>query len=279
VGQTAAYIESGTLELYVLGLLSPKEQVEVERMSNEFPRIKQEIREIELAMEQFAAANAINPGTALEDKIFAAINAADMTSPKPEVKVAQLNPPVSVGKIRTLQFSLAACIALLLVSTAGLYSAHARLDDAESRIAQLSVQRDKFAANASFMEHKNVELHQIADMVANPSWSVVKLAGTAATPTSKMMVYWNRAEKVVLVDNTKMTLPTNDTAHQYQLWALVDGKPVDLGVFDMKTDQESILVKMKEIPMAQAFAVTLEKRGGSISPTMSSMMVIGNVAI
>lgn len=82
-----------------------------------------------------------------------------------------------------------------------------------------------------------------------------------------------------MVDNSKMGLPKNDQAHQYQLWALVNGKPVDLGVFDVKADTTHILLKMKEIGSAQAFAVTLEKRGGVASPTMDQMIVMGGVSI
>ena len=278
--ETAAYIESGILELYVLGLLSPAEESEVERMSAKYSDVRQEILAIELAMEHYAKANAIEPTNGLEDKLFSAIgNSPSFVERAPEATIIPLNPTDHSRKVRTLQYALVACVALLLVSTAALYSAHSKLDEAQSQIAQLSTQRDKFAANASFIEQKNIELHQIADMVANPSWSVVKLAGTAAAPNSKMMVYWNRDERSVLLDNSKMNLPANDPEHQYQLWALVNGKPVDLGVFDMKTDQEHLLLKMKEIPMAQAFAVTLEKKGGSAVPTMSAMTVIGNVTI
>lgn len=277
--ETAAYIESGTLELYVLGQLSLEEQQEVERMSAKFPEVKQEITAIEVAMEHYAKANAIEPSDDVADKLFATIQQENRPVAAQEATIISLHPTVNISKIRTLQYALVACIALLLVSTAALYSAHTQLGEAQNQIAQLSGDRDKFVSNASFMEQKNAELSKIADMVANPSWSVVKLAGTAATPTSKMMVYWNKDEKSVWVDNSKMALPANDTNHQYQLWALVNGKPVDLGVFDMKTDQQHILLKMKEIPMAQAFAVTLEKRGGSVSPTMSNMMVVGNVSI
>jgi anti-sigma-K factor RskA len=35
---------------------------------------------------------------------------------------------------------------------------------------------------------------------------------------------------------------------------------------------------MKNIPAAQAFAITLENRGGSVSPTMEAMFVMGKVS-
>jgi anti-sigma-K factor RskA len=63
--------------------------------------------------------------------------------------------------------------------------------------------------------------------------------------------------------------------NQYQLWAIVDGKPIDAGVFDSNL---SGLVKMKDITSgASTFAVTIEPRGGSVSPSLHTMQVVGNI--
>ena len=63
--------------------------------------------------------------------------------------------------------------------------------------------------------------------------------------------------------------------NQYQLWAIIDGKPVDAGVFD---GNFSGLHKMKEIAKgAVLFAVTVEPRGGKAAPTMDTMQVKGEV--
>ncbi len=48
---------------------------------------------------------------------------------------------------------------------------------------------------------------------------------------------------------------------QYQLWAIVDNQPVDAGMLEM--DKGHMMVKMKNIPRAQLFAITLEQEGGS----------------
>ena len=69
-------------------------------------------------------------------------------------------------------------------------------------------------------------------------------------------------------------MPAAPQGMQYQLWAIVDGKPVDAGVFDVAT---SGLLKMKTLDGAVAFAVTIEPRGGRPSPTLETMQVIGNV--
>jgi len=90
-----------------------------------------------------------------------------------------------------------------------------------------------------------------------------------------MLVAFSPAKKKVIIDLADLDMPKNDKDHQYQLWALVGGKPVDLGVFD-KTSSDSVEMKeMKSLALAQAFAVTLEPRGGSVNPTMDQMMVIG----
>jgi anti-sigma-K factor RskA len=126
------------------------------------------------------------------------------------------------------------------------------------------------------MKENNSDLNKLIAMSDDPSWKTIKLAGQK-NPNDNMVVYWHPKQKHVMVNTTKMVLPANDKAHQYQLWALVNGKPVDLGVFDVNNDKSHILVNMKEIGTAQAFAVTLEQRGGSPTPTMEQMMVMGGV--
>ena len=64
--------------------------------------------------------------------------------------------------------------------------------------------------------------------------------------------------------------------NQYQLWAIIDGAPVDAGVFN---PGESNLLKMKNITSgAAAFAVTIEPKGGSENPSLETMQVVGEVA-
>ncbi|MEJ0083604.1 MAG: anti-sigma factor [Puia sp.] len=94
-------------------------------------------------------------------------------------------------------------------------------------------------------------------------------------PSSLATVYWNTQSKDVYLLVNKLPAPVPDK--QYQLWAIVDGKPVDAGVFEMA---EGIsFVKLKTIPKAEAFAITLEKKGGSTKPDMDAMYVMGKVTI
>jgi len=285
VEESKAYIETGILELYVLGQLNAQEQREVEAMAHQFPDIKEELNAIEIAMEHYALSHSIEPTVGLEKQIFEKIIPAPAQEPsvnsatQKEAIVVPLHDDRSASTIRTLKFSLVACIALLVISTAALYSAHDKLNSANEQIASLSTDREKFAATVSYIKNENKELQEIAAIASDPTWSSVKLAGTKISPQANMMVYWHKQGQHVMVDNTKMELPENDDTHQYQLWAIVKGKPVDLGVFDAQTQPKKLLLPMKEVSDAQAFAVTLEKRGGSAAPTMEKMVVIGSVSI
>ncbi|MBE9599132.1 anti-sigma factor [Pedobacter sp. MC2016-24] len=281
-----AYIESGILELYVLVQLTVQEQQEVEEMAARYPEVKQEIAAIELAMEQYALQNSIEPSAELKDQIMNRLSdnetivpvtaeVEQVIKPTPVVPIQQYNE--YEAKIRILRFALAACVAMLVVSAIALYSAHNELGQAKTEILALNLDKQKFASTTSYLTEENTDLRKIADMADDPDWKVVKLAGTKMDPAAKMVVYWHTSGQHVMVDNSKMALPANDQSHQYQLWALVNGKPVDLGVFDVKSDTTQILLAMKEIAGAQAFAVTLEKRGGSVSPTMDQMIVMGGV--
>jgi len=280
-----AYIESGVLELYVLGDLSPEEALQVEEMASQHPEVRDEIAAIEQAMEQYAMQNAVEPSADVETRLFEKLGLSEVeenvnVQPEPiyteEPRIIRLDG--SDAKVRTLRYALVACIALLVVSTAALFITYNKLNAAHDQIASLNLDKQKFAGLVSKLEFENQGLDNMAAMADSKEWATIRMAGQAFSPNSKMKVYWNKKDKSVLINYVAMDLPKTDAAHQYQLWALVNGKPVSLGVFG-KTDSTSneALVKMQAIQEAQAFAVTLEPMGGSVNPTMDKLTVMGGV--
>ena len=67
-------------------------------------------------------------------------------------------------------------------------------------------------------------------------------------------------------------LPAAPADRQYQLWAMVNGKPVDMGIIS----KDSVFNAMKQVQNATAFAITLEPLGGKPAPT-GDMLVLGSV--
>ena len=280
-----AYIESGVLELYVLGDLSPKEMLQVEEMASQYKEVRDEIASIEEAMEQYAISNAIEPPKDIEQKLFdklglnlldeeeVIVNQEEHIS---EPKIIQLDG--SDGKVRTLRYALVACVALLVLSVGALFITYNKLNDAHNQIASLNLDKQKFAGVVSQLEYDNKGLNNIAEMAESKEWATIRMQGQAISPKSKMNVYWNKKDKSVLINYLAMDLPKADAEHEYQLWALVNGKPVSLGLFG-KSDSTSneAIIKMQTIQEAQAFAVTLEPMGGSVNPTMEKLTVMGGV--
>jgi anti-sigma-K factor RskA len=266
-----AYIESGILELYVLGDLSAEEKLEVEVMASKHPAVKAELGEIELSLELFAKNIAIEPAGHVRDRVLNSVltNFADDNAfPKKTKKEAIKDNVIALPRATNFyQYAFAACLILLMASTVVIINLYNSLQSSNQQIASLTLDKQKFANTVSL---KDGELEVLQDA----SFKFLKLQGTAKSPASQMTVAWSPAKKKVWIDMKSLKVPENDKAHQYQLWALVDGKPVDLGVFDKDVDTTD-MKEMKSTAAAQAFAVTLEPRGGSINPTMDQMVVIG----
>jgi anti-sigma-K factor RskA len=75
-------------------------------------------------------------------------------------------------------------------------------------------------------------------------------------------------------------LPKPPSDKQYQLWALLDGKAIDLGMIsdDYFIKKNHLLLEGKKVQNAQAFAITLEKKNRPDQGTPAGdMYVMGNL--
>jgi anti-sigma-K factor RskA len=100
------------------------------------------------------------------------------------------------------------------------------------------------------------------------------MQGTDLSPEAIAAVFYNPASESSLIDVCNLPVPPSD--QQYQLWAIVDGTPVSMGVFEVGADPSN-LQPVEYVAGAQAYAVTLEPKGGSESPTLEQMYVIGEI--
>lgn len=72
--KVSEYIESGILELYVLGMIAADEAVEVEKMMALHPEVMQEVRAIEASLEKYAQANAVQPHATVKPLLLATLD-------------------------------------------------------------------------------------------------------------------------------------------------------------------------------------------------------------
>jgi anti-sigma-K factor RskA len=279
VEEIRAYIESGVLELYVLGDISAEEKLQVEAMAQKHPAVQAELSEIEKAMEMYTDVQSVEPSPQLRDRVLNSLltNLGDDRN----LRTVQHSNTPDTARVVPIQrtaattsifykYAFAASLLLLCLSGIALSIVYKRLQDSQQQLVSLRLNEQKFTRQVSFL---NEEINVFRD----PSFRFIQLKGMPKTPSSALTVAWSSKRKKVMVDLSSAKLPAAGEGKQYQLWAIANGKPVDLGVFDKTTADSTDMKLMKSIASAQAFAVTIEPRGGSVNPTTDQMIVLASL--
>lgn len=267
------YISSGILEAYALGSLSSEEMKEVEAMLAKYPEIKAELNSIELAFEDMAMASAQAPKRDLKASILdmieeeaPVVKPQPQAVPKPEPKVVQMQPsPV-------WKYAVAASVSLAIVSGYLAFDYRAKWQNSSQAYAQLLANNSQMAEQYNQVNQQLGNLENDLAVLTNPDFRRIDMAGTENAKDSYASVFWNQATQALYLNINSLKELAQD--QQYQLWAIVDGVPVDAGVFDWNAEG---LIRMKNMSKSAAFAVTIEPRGGSENPSLELMQVIGNV--
>ncbi|HMT28745.1 MAG TPA: anti-sigma factor [Bacteroidia bacterium] len=270
------YISSGILESYVLGLASKEESLEIEKNAALYPEIKAEIEAIQLALNNYASSFKVNPPSELKSKIWNAIqdtsSAAGGAHASPQGKVVDFSP--SYHPVDRSRWLVAASLILFLIGTGLNIFLYNKWKASEKELAALNSEKEYMAQQFQIQQTNYEQTRDNYNFIVNPGTKTIALKGVPQYAGLQATVYWNTQTKHVFI--AANSLPAQPSDKQYQLWAIVDGKPVDAGVFDISPGNAT-LQKMKDFDSAQAFAVTLEKKGGSPTPTMEAMYVIGNI--
>lgn len=266
------YILSGIVESYVLGLASREDAIEFERMCAAHQEVRTARNAFELELEDRLLQQKTDPPRELKPRIFSEIG-MERDEQLPQIPLSK---PTLVPRAGFAKYVAAASLILLAGSILlNLYL----LDQYKKSIAQnkeLSAIQTQVAGTNQALQTKLSAYENALNLMKNPLMAVVKMPGSpnSPAPSSLATVYWNTESKAVYLLVNQLPKPVTDK--QYQLWAIVDGKPVDAGIFELR---EGIsFIKLKTIPKAEAFAITLEKKGGSETPTMAAMYVMGKVS-
>lgn len=261
------YISSGILEAYALGELSEQERLDVEKNLSQYPALRKELALVEKTQEQLLMKTAISPRPSVKESLFAKID-----SPSKGSKVVQLPPRETVGSFWRL--AVAASLTIALITSYLAYDYRDKWKKTETNLAELTAQNLQLADKYNSVNQRVDAIENDMRVTNSPDFNRILMRGTANAPGAMASIYWNEKTKEVYLSIQDLKKLSQE--NQYQLWAIIDGKPVDLGVFD---GSFTGLHKMKDAGSGAAtFAVTIEPRGGKPSPTMETMQVAGNVA-
>lgn len=281
------YIQSGVLELYASGALNETEAREVEAMAAAHPEVKAELTAIQDALASYSASFRKNPRPELRNAVLNRIDEVEgiksnVLPIQDSLKNLTGSESTQSGALNYIQqparfnYLMAAVWLFLILNIAGNVYFYTKLNNTETQLAGLVNESAKLRLEYEKikfdMDKKSTDLK----MVMNRSNKVVDLKGMEIAPQSFATVYWNPNTKQVMLNVNNLPMPPADK--QYQLWALKDGKPIDAGVFDMKPGPAGEMHMMPvNIADADAFAVTLENKGGSPVPTLTQLYVMGKI--
>jgi anti-sigma-K factor RskA len=276
---TEEYMTSGILEVYACGGLSAEEATEVRTKLQLYPELRDELDRIEAALENYARLYAAFPPAGLKYNIREQQNGATPLAAETVGKTKPKVVPISAAKTptkvaRNYAWLAAAGVVLFLISAGLNIYFYFGWKKAEGSLAIALAQKATYADNfrQAKLELKNSET--AFQVLENPETKHITLQGSDKAPQAKALVHWNPKTKKVVLDIKK--LPEAPAGHQYQLWALHNGIPINAGMIN-PTDTIIGFQEMQTISEAVAFAFTLEWAGGSINPTLTEMYLIGKM--
>lgn len=272
------YISSGIIESYVLGLASEEEVSILNCIRKNNVEVEQAIAEAEKTLEELADIQAMAMPVSLKEDIWNKLNAESLVasndlSEGKETEIdnsRELNtkedPSNIIAPRKSYNWAIAASV-LLVLSVGANVLLYQQNNETKDKLTKTSASFDQQQASLATLQDK-------WRLVQNPAIKTIPLKGVENKPDLHALVFWDQLSKAVYLNLEQM--PTAPKGKQYQLWAMVDGKPVNAGVFplDAKVDGTS---KMLDIPKAQAFAITLEDEGGKDVPTLSELYVMGGI--
>ena len=256
------YIESGILELYVYGLLSETENEEVNAMAKNNSEINEEIIAIETAI------------VALSSNFSPFISAEHYEKIKEKLelkhsKVIELEPSRNWS-----QYVGWAAAILLLVGIGFQYN---QVRQTNTQIVNTNVEKAKIEKDINALQLKNKASETSLAVIRDTNNTVVALDGQTVAPQSSAKVYWNKETKIVYVDAAGLPEPPEGMV--YQVWALKLNPltPTSIGLLDNFRVNDQKMFAVDNATDAEAFGITLEPKGGSLTPTMEQLYTLGKV--
>lgn len=275
-----AYIESGVLESVILGHASEQEVQEVRCLSHIYPEIQQEFDRIRVSYEAMAMKEAVPAAAHLKTRVLEAIAQekqmpAETPASQSTGKIVSMTTETSRGN-GAWKWAAAASIVLVLGVSALWVLSMSEAKDLRLEMADLKNEQQQNEQVLMAMQVEQERLQSVQEVLTLADVKTVVMNGVSKDPKAEVRVMWSPGDKkAVMVAEKISPAPAN---MQYQLWAIANGTPKSLGVFTYdELDNMTEPFDVNE-QVVDAFAITLEKMGGSPTPTLEMMVVMGALA-
>ncbi len=249
------YILSGIIEMYVMGLCAPEEAAELELLRIQYPQIQNAINDFEITFEK----NALNAASPTTPKMDAAILGALKNQ---TANVVTMPIKIEAKKINWLKPLAAAAILLLTLSSIFNYTLYQK--NKQQQIAALD-KTNKVNVTLPENDYK---------VLRTASITPVAMYGVGYHSICRCTIFWDKktGKAFMMIHH----LIKGNNQKKFQLWAMVNGKPVNVGLIDDTIRDR--FIEMQNVPNdAKEFIVTLENAAGSATPTLEEMYLKGSI--
>ncbi len=257
----SAYIASGILELYVAGILSEKENREVDRLARKYPDILSEIEAIERVMLRMTKTAA--PG-------MPQIDWANITNVDNDTLTFQ--PNRKEGKTPWINYLGWTAALLFAVGLLWVYVENNRL---QSEVQLINRQKETLEEQILQARKTLHTTTTIFEDLRDKSVITVVLNGQTAAPGTFAKAYWNPTTQSVYID--ALGLPDPPPGFTYQVWSLLLDPltATSIGLLEDFSSNENHLFQLSNPNTSEGFGITLEPEGGSESPTLEQLYTLG----
>jgi anti-sigma-K factor RskA len=268
-------ISSGELELYVAGLLSEERSIQISEIIEQDNKVRKEVEEIENVVMRLAKESTTSKQQNFSDVLKKIVT--DRISDDPKVvsidgssKETEKQKPFSFSKVAGWA---AAAVFLILFGIQFQNndeinkSLNASIEDKEA--LQDSIQQQQFELN--FKEN-------LLATITSENTKIIELAGQDISPASKVKVFWDTDRNKVVID--AKSLPEAPQDMVYQVWSLKlePLTPTSLGLLENYSANKELFV-LENTNASEAFGITLEPAGGSKTPTLEKLYVLGTTGV
>ncbi|WP_452220518.1 anti-sigma factor [Lacinutrix salivirga] len=261
---TKEYIESGILELYVAGALSEKENQEIYELLLQYPELLNEVLKIEAAILKLTAAASPKDSKYIYSLVKEKLGLTTNT------KVVTLN------EKKSNWFNYSGWAAALVLGGGLLWMLNQN-NELKSNLNNSIVDKEFLEAEIDKKNTDLTETKQLLNILRDTDLTPVPLAGQPVYPEAYAKAYWDKDDKKVYLD--LQGLPEPPEGKVYQVWSLTLNPltPTSLGTVDDFVANENKIFTLNNPNESQAFGITLEPAGGSVSPTLEQLYTLGVV--
>jgi anti-sigma-K factor RskA len=255
-----SYISSGIIELYVLGICGEEEKNELEDLRQHHPALNEAIKQYEKTLEESLMNNGTMPPASVDEKVLHSLQA--LQTPVIELPVSD---NIKRKQLWTRPVA-AAAILLLVISGVFNYTLYKKLRKQETALQ--SKNTDVVTLPAPTLPASDYSI------LTNPTITPVAMYGVGTHAICRCTMFWDkRTGKMYIMIHH---LPQSSASRDYQLWAMVNDKPVSVGI--VKDEIRGRFSEMPDVPAgATAFTITLEKAGGNTLPTETEIYLSGSI--